>query len=97
MFFDGSGKDEDIVYIYDNSFFSDEVGKKVIYHVLEGSGCIGESEEHNIWLKKLFVGNKHYLPLVSVFDTYVIIATLKVKLHEDNGVYEFVNKFRDER
>ncbi len=97
MFFDESGKDENIVHVYDDPSFCNEVSIKVIHYVLKGSEHIGKFKEHNIWLEKSFVSNKCYLPLVFISDTYIIIATSKIQLYENDSMYKFVNKFRDER
>ena len=42
------------------------------------------------------MGNEGSLPLVAVFDSYIVISPVDVKLGEDFGIPQFVDKIRDE-
>ena len=63
---------------------------------MESGGGVGKSKEHHGWFKKSFVGNEGSFPLVSVFDSYVVVSPPDVELGENLGISQFVYKIRDE-
>ncbi|KAG5351251.1 hypothetical protein C0989_007227 [Termitomyces sp. Mn162] len=70
--------DEDVVEVYAHYTFGDEVPEDIIHHCLESGWAFDESEEHNKGFKQFPVGLESGLPLVSLMDVHVVIASLNV-------------------
>ncbi|KIK93228.1 hypothetical protein PAXRUDRAFT_145525, partial [Paxillus rubicundulus Ve08.2h10] len=51
VFFKRTGEDEDVIKIDEDFPFQNKVMEDVVHDVLEGSGRISETEEHNKWFK----------------------------------------------
>jgi len=68
----------------------------IIHELLESGGGIGETEEHDGGFEEAFVGNKGGFPLVSVFDSDIVIAPSDIELGEYFGVFEFVDEVGDQ-
>ena len=90
------GVDEGIVHIDDKSSFGNHVAEGVIHEALEGSGGVGEPEEHYSGFKKSFMGDEGCFPLVTVLDLYIVVPPLNVKFGEDLGILQFVYEVGDE-
>ncbi|KIN92932.1 hypothetical protein M404DRAFT_172251, partial [Pisolithus tinctorius Marx 270] len=54
------------------------------------------SEEHNSWFKETFVCDECGLPLVSFFDSNIVIARPDVHLCKDRGSFQLVYEVRNE-
>ena len=80
------GVDEKIIHIDDEPSFGNHVAEGVVHEVLKCGGGIGKSKEHNGGFEQSFVGDEGCLPLVSVFDSYVVVFPVDVKLGEDFGI-----------
>ena len=52
------GEDKEVVHVDNKPPFSDHIMKRVIHELLEGSGRVGEAEEHNCGFKQPLVGDK---------------------------------------
>jgi len=89
------GEDEKVVHIDDEPSFCDHIPEGVIHESLKGSRGVGEAKEHNSGFKEAFVGDEGGFPLVSIFDADVVVAPPNIKLCEDFGVSEFINKVGD--
>jgi hypothetical protein len=90
------GENEEVIHIDDEPSFSDHVSEGVIHESLEGRGGVGKSEEHYRGFKEAFVGDEGGLPLVSIFDSDIVVSPSNVELSERLGVPEFVNEVGDE-
>ena len=90
------GIDEEIIHIDNQPSFSNHVAEGVVHESLEGSGGIGEAKEHYGGFKESIVGDEGCLPLMTVFDSYVVIPPPYVELGEDLGISQFVHEIRDE-
>ncbi|KIJ15052.1 hypothetical protein PAXINDRAFT_78198, partial [Paxillus involutus ATCC 200175] len=51
MFFERTGEDEDVIKIDEDLPFQNKIVEDVVHEVLEGSGGISETKEHNKRLK----------------------------------------------
>ena len=80
------GVDEKIIHIDDEPSFGNHVMEGVVHESLEGGGGVGEPEEHNGGFEEPFVSDKGGLPLVTVFDSYVVVPPPNIKLSEDLGI-----------
>jgi len=89
------GEDEEVVHVDDEPSFSNHVSEGVIHKSLEGGRGVGETEEHNSRFEEAFVGNEGSLPLMSIFDVYVVVAPSNVKLSENLGISEFIDEVGD--
>ena len=77
------GVNEEVVHVNDKPSFSDHIAKRVIHEVLESGGGIGETKEHHCQFEESFMGDEGSLPLMSVFDSDIIVSPLDVELGED--------------
>jgi hypothetical protein len=89
-------EDEEVIHVDDKPSFSDHVSEGVIYESLEGHGGVGKSEEHYCGFKEALVGDEGGLPLVSVFDSDIVVPPSNVELSECLGIPEFVDEVGDE-
>ena len=91
------GVDEKIIHVDNEPSFSNHVVEGVVHESLKGCGGIGESEEHHGWFEEPLVGDEGGLPLVSVFDPYIVISPPNVEFGEDLSISQFIYKVGDER
>ena len=82
MMFDCMGIYEDIVHVDHHIALIDEVFENVIPHHLEGGQTIGKAEEYDKGLEEAPICLEGSLPLVPLFDLYVVVSPTYVKLHE---------------
>ena len=73
---------EEVIHVDDKPSLSDHVSERVIHELLECSGGITETEEHNCQFKESFVCNEGGLPLVTVFDLNIVVPPTNIKLGE---------------
>ena len=43
------------------------------------------------------MGNKSCLPLVTIFDSHVVVSPANIEFGEDFGISQFIYEIRDER
>jgi hypothetical protein len=63
---------------------------------LKGGWSIAKAENHDKGFKKAQRAVEDGLSFITIFDLYVIITPLYIKLGKVMGFLEFVNEFRDE-
>ena len=80
------GVDEEIIHVDNEPSFSDHVAEGVVHEALEGGRGIGEPKEHHGWFEKAFVSDEGRFPLVTIFDSYVVVSPPDVELSEDLGI-----------
>ena len=96
VFFIGR-EDKEVIHVNGKPFFSDHVMERVIHEVLEGSGRVGKTKEHDGGFKEAFVGSKGSFLLMTIFDADIVVPPADVKLGEEFSVFELVNEVGDER
>jgi hypothetical protein len=96
MFFDALREDEDVVEVYANHAFHDEVLENVVHHRLEGGGRVGESEKHHQWLVEAAISTKRCLPLVTLFHSNILVPPSYVELREEFRAAKLIHQFGDE-
>ena len=74
------GVDQDVVHIDGYPSFSYSVLEDVVHHCLECHRGIGESEEHYFWFEQSLIGSEGCFPLISFFDSDVVISSSYVEL-----------------
>ena len=77
---------QEVIHVDDKPPFSNHVTERVVHESLEGCGGVGESEEHDSGFKQPFMGDKGCFPLMSIFDSYIIVSPADVKFSEDFGI-----------
>ena len=82
MMFDRVGIYEDIVHVDCHVALINEVFENVIHHCLEGGLTIGKAKEHDKGFKEALICSEGGLPLVPLFDLYVVVSPTYVQLHE---------------
>ena len=90
------GVDEEIIHIDNEPSFSDHIAEGVVHEALEGSGGIGEAKEHYSGFEESLVSDEGCLPLMAIFNSYVVIPPPYIKLGENRGMSQFVHEIRDE-
>ena len=78
MFVDSLREDEDVVQVDHDYTFCNELFKDVVYHRLQGSCAVCETEEHNKWFKQSMVCSKSGLPFVTFLDADIVEAPLNI-------------------
>ena len=78
-------EDEEIVHVDHQPSFGYHIPKRVIHKLLECCWRVAKSEEHDRQFEKTSVSDKSCLPLMSVFDTDVVVSPSYVKLGEKFG------------
>ena len=63
---------------------------------MECGGGVVETKEHNSRFEQSPVSDEGHLPLVPIFDAYVVVTPSNVKFSEVFGISEFVNEVRNE-
>ena len=91
------GVNKKIVHIDDEPSFGNHVAEGVVHEALEGGGRIGESEEHHRGFEESFVSDEGRLPLVAIFDSYVVVPPADVELSENFSISQFIYEVGDER
>ncbi len=74
MFFFGFGHDKDVIEIDGYVSRCNEVFENIIHHPLESSRRVSESKEHHHGFKQTPISSECHLPLVSLFDAYIIVS-----------------------
>ena len=91
------GVDEKIIHVDNEPSFSNHIAEGVVHEPLEGCGGVGESEEHHGRFEESLMGDEGGFPLVSVFDSYIVISPPNIEFGEDLSVSQFIYEVRDER
>ena len=73
--------------MYINSYMTlvNEMSEDVIHHCLEGSQAVGEAKEHKQGFEEAPIHLEGSLPLISLFDPYIVISPSYIQLCEVLG------------
>ena len=74
--------DEDVIDVYADDSFHDEVLEDIVHHCLERSWAVGKTKEHYQWFEQSSVRPKCCLPLISILNSDVIVAPPNIQLCE---------------
>lgn len=85
------GVNAEVIHIDFEPTFGDYVSKDMIHKCLKGRWGVTKTKEHDSWFKKTKQGDKGSLPLVGLFDTYVVIPPVDVELGEPGKVFHFID------
>ncbi|KAG5349506.1 hypothetical protein C0989_003360 [Termitomyces sp. Mn162] len=87
---------EDVIEVHAHYTLYNEVLEDVVHHGLEGGWAVGETKEHNKWLKQSLVGLEGHLPLISLLNVHIVVTPLDVQFSEVLHTLEVVDELRDE-
>ena len=75
-----------------------ETFENVVHHCLEGSQAVGEAKEHDQGFKEASIHPEGGLPLVLLFDLYIVISPSYIQLCDalGFGVRDLVDDIQDE-
>ena len=90
------GVDEEVIHIDDEPTFGNHVAERVVHESLKSGRGIGKPKKHDSGFEQSFVGNEGCLPLVAIFDSYIVVSPANVKLGEDFGISQFIYEVGDE-
>src|ERR1700735_4608446 len=85
MFLQGLCEYKDVVEVYHHYSFGDQVLEDSVHHCLEGSGTIGQTEEHDERLIKAPVSPESGLPFISIFHPDIIETPADIEFSEIPG------------
>ena len=71
-----------IVHINREPTLGHLVRKDGVHHCLKGGRRVREAEEHDCWFKQSLVRDKCGFPLVTVFDSDIVVTPSDVKFGE---------------
>ena len=80
------GVNKEVVHVDDEPSFSNHVAEQVIHEVLEGGGRVGESKEHDSGFEQPLMGDEGCLPLMAIFDSYIVVSPMNVEFDEDFSI-----------
>ena len=63
----------------------------VVHELLESSWGITETKEHGSQFKESFMHDEGHFPLVTIFDTNIVIPLLNIELGKMMSVFEFID------
>ncbi|KAG5349395.1 hypothetical protein C0989_004193 [Termitomyces sp. Mn162] len=89
------GVDEDVVKVHAHYTLHNEVQEDVVHYGLEGGWAVGETEEHNKWLKQFLV-LEGCLPLISLLNVHIVVTPLDIQFSEVSCTLEVVDELGDE-
>ena len=97
MFCEVLGEDQDVIEVYGDNAFSDEIFEYLIHHCLEGSWAIGETEIHDEGFEQPSVCVECSFLFITFMDPDVVVAPVNVELYEVASTFEMVNEVVNER
>ena len=74
--------DDDVVDVDGDLSSVDEVLEDVVHYQLEHRRQVCQSKEHDCWLEQSLVRSECRFPFISLFDLYVVVSPLYIKLCE---------------
>ncbi|KAG5328927.1 hypothetical protein C0989_010280, partial [Termitomyces sp. Mn162] len=96
MFLQCFGVDENVVEVHAYHTLYNEVPEDVVHHGLEGGWAVGETKEHNKWLKQSPVGPEGHLPLISLLNVHIVVTPPDVQFSEVLRALKVVDELGDE-
>ena len=90
------GVNEKVIHVDDKPSFRNHIAKRVIHETLEGGRGIGETKEHHHRFEEPFMGDEGSFPLMSIFDSDIIVSPLDVELGEDFHPLKVIDKVGNE-
>ena len=89
------GHNEHVVHVDEQPSVGELMDEQIVYHVLEGSRQVAETEEHYQRLEEPILRDKGSQPFVSFSDSDIVIAGTNVHLRKESFSFEFVEEIRN--
>ena len=86
-----------IIHVNDKPSFLDVISKVKVHKRLERQWGAAKSKKHHCWFKQSKRHDESSFPLVTFFDSNVVISPSYVKLSKERELAKVVDKVRDER
>ena len=96
MFLDGLCIDKDIIEIYTDNAFVDQISENVVHHHLECGGTVSEPKKHYQGFIEAPIHAEGSLPLVTFFDADIVVTPSNIKFREISGIVQLIDQFRDQ-
>jgi hypothetical protein len=96
ILFNVLGEDENVVKVYTNDPFHNEVLENVIHHGLEGRGRVSESKKHHQRFVEAMIGMKCCFPLIAHFHPRILVPPPHIELSEELHTLKLSHQFRNE-
>ena len=84
-----------IVHVNDKPSFPDVVGEVEVHECLERRWGAAKSEKHHRWFEQSERCDESSLPLVTFFDSNVIVSPSYVKLSKERELAKIVDEVGD--
>src|SRR5258708_4116129 len=88
--------DGEVVHVNGHPPLSDFSTEDHIHHHLEGSGGVGQPEEHDRRFEEAFWGKERRFPFVSLFDADIVVSPMYIKFGEEGAAGKAVNGLGNE-
>ena len=85
-----------IIHVNDKPSFPDIVSKVKVHKRLERWWRAAKSEKHHCWFKQSKRCDESSLPLVTFFDSNIVISSSDVKLSKERELSKVVDEVGDE-
>ena len=82
--------DDDVIDVDGDLSSVDEVSEDMVHYRLKRRGRVCQSKEHDRWFEQSSVHSECRFPFVSLFDSYVVVSPLYVKLREDPRPFQVI-------
>ena len=89
------GVDKEVIHVNDEPSFGDHISEGVIHKMLEGGRGVGETEEHYGRFEESFMSDESSFPLMSIFDSDIVISPSDIELGEYLCPFEFIDEIRN--
>src|SRR5882724_1395626 len=85
LFFSLTAKNKDVIHVDGHYPLINELFEDVIHHHLKCGRAIHQAEEHNQGFKETLVCPEGSFPLVSLFNTHIIVSPMDIQFCEIFG------------
>jgi hypothetical protein len=85
-----------IVEVYTNHTFHNEILENVVHHGLEGRGRVSESEKHHQRFIEAAMGIKCCSPLITHFHLHILVPPPHIELSEELCILKLIHQFGNE-
>jgi hypothetical protein len=91
------GMDGDVVHIYREPSLGHLSPEYRVHHHLKGGWRVGETEEHDCGFEKPLWSKEGSFPLITVFDTDIVVSPPDIELSEQRAATEVIDCLWNER
>jgi hypothetical protein len=96
MLFNVLSEDENVIEVYTNNPFHNEILENVVHHGLEGRGRVSESKKHHQRFIEATIGMKHHLLLITHLHPHILVPPPHIELSEELHTSKLIHQFGNE-